>query len=181
MSVLESVRKVDYDLYVRVCENPRRNWIKTAKLVSHTGDGYCYVLFGLCAVYLAPQTGLAFFSNALLAFLIELPLYVSLKRLFKRERPFCRAGQEFAHITPSDRFSLPSGHSAAAFLMASLIAVYFPILAIFAYTYAAFIATSRVVLGVHYPMDTVAGMLLGLCCAELAMSIFRYLPPVTFF
>ena len=58
---------------------------------------------------------------ALLAFAFELPLYLLLKNLLKRQRPVGLP----VFITPSDRYSLPSGHTAAAFLMATVLAASF--------------------------------------------------------
>lgn len=60
---------------------------------------------------------------ALLAFAFELPLYLLLKNLLKRQRPVGLP----VFITPSDRYSLPSGHTAAAFLMATVLAASFPL------------------------------------------------------
>jgi undecaprenyl-diphosphatase len=76
-----------------------------------------------------------------------------------------------AHVTPSDKFSLPSGHTAAAWLMASIVAHYYPPFALLAYSWAALIGLSRVLLGVHYPSDVFAGTLLGITIASTSISI----------
>jgi membrane-associated phospholipid phosphatase len=52
----------------------------------------------------------------------------------------------------SDKFSMPSGHTAAAFLMATLIAQFYPDWSILAYSWACAISFSRVFLGVHFPV-----------------------------
>jgi undecaprenyl-diphosphatase len=74
-------------------------------------------------------------------------------------------------ITPADRFSFPSGHATAAFLFAGLAAVSFPVLAPFAYVWASLIALSRVVLGVHFPSDILAGALLGSAIAYFILQL----------
>jgi undecaprenyl-diphosphatase len=91
--------------------------------------------------------------------------------MFKRPRPCDFLLDLTAHVTPSDKFSLPSGHTAAACLMASIVAHYYPPFAVLAYSWAALIGLSRVLLGVHYPSDVVAGMLLGITIASLSISI----------
>ena len=74
-------------------------------------------------------------------------------------------------MQPSDEFSMPSEHTAAAFVMASLTAYFYPDLSLFAYSWASLIGLSRVILGVHYPTDIAAGAILGLGCASIAQSL----------
>ena len=102
----------------------------------------------------------------LLAFAAELPLYLLLKNALKRQRP---AGLP-VFITPSDRYSLPSGHTAAAFLMATVVAASFPLWAPLLFVWAALVGASRLLLGVHYLSDLVAGALLGGGCALWALG-----------
>lgn len=139
--------------------------------VSKTGDGHLYLAIGLTLWAFDPNDGTLFLYTTLLAYALELPVYVFLKKSFKRQRPcdFIRCLN--AHIKPSDKFSLPSGHTAAAFLMASLLAHFYPSVSILVYIWASIIGLSRVLLGVHYPSDIVAGALLGLTISFLSLSI----------
>lgn len=143
-------------------------WVK---LVSKSGDGYVYLLLGIALWVFEPEHGVIFIYSALLAYALELPLYLVLKNLFKRQRP-CDIFFNFSsHIKPADKFSLPSGHTAAAFLMASLLASFYPSFALFAYLWASLIGMSRVLLGVHYPSDIFAGASLGLVISFVSLSI----------
>ena len=65
---------------------------------------------------------------------------------------------------------MPSGHTAAAFLMATVLAASFPLWAPLLFAWAALVGASRLLLGVHYLSDLVAGALLGGGCALLALS-----------
>lgn len=141
------------------------------KLISKTGDGHIYLLLGLALWLFEPQDGAIFLYTALLAYALELPVYLVLKNTFKRQRP-CDLFSNFkAHLRPSDKFSLPSGHTAAAFLMASLMAHFYPSVTLLVYTWASVIGLSRVLLGVHYPSDIFAGAALGLTFSLLSLSI----------
>lgn len=142
---------------------------RISKAVSRTGDGHLYAALGLLAWIFDPVAGGVFFAAGLSAFLIELPIYLTLKNLFKRRRPEEFSSLVTAFITPSDRFSLPSGHTTAAFLMASLVSYFYPQFGTFAFSWASCIGAARILLGVHFFTDVLIGSLLGLCCAEAGL------------
>jgi len=143
---------------------------RLSKAISHTGDGHLYALFGLLAFVMGGDNGQLFFMVGLLAFAIELPIYWLIKNIFKRRRPHDCSELVTSYITPSDRYSLPSGHTAAAFLMATLVSVWYVDLSTFAYTWACLIASSRILLGVHFLTDIILGAGLGITSAILAIS-----------
>ena len=130
--------------------------------VSKSADGPAYALLALWLYWQGDTVALQLVSLLALAFAIELPTYLLLKNLFRRQRPaVALAGQIRAHIEPSDRFSLPSGHTAGAFVLVSVIALYAPIWLPLLIIWGLAVGLSRVLLGVHFPGDILAGMLLG--------------------
>ncbi|MCF4171871.1 phosphatase PAP2 family protein [Vibrio sp. McD22-P3] len=143
---------------------------KISRWVSRTGDGHLYLILGLMIWFMDDVAGRLFFAAALLAFAIELPIYWLTKNSFKRRRP-----EEFSHllqafITPSDRYSLPSGHTAAAFLMATIIGHFYPAWYDAALIWALLIGASRILLGVHFLTDVVIGAVLGVSAAYVSIS-----------
>ncbi len=139
--------------------------------ISRSGDGYLYVAIAGLGFWLAPDTAGEFLKTGLLAFAIELPAFRLLKEWIKRDRPFVQLSDCARAIDPHDKFSMPSGHTAAAFLMAGLISVHYVAFAVLAYFWAALIGNSRVALGVHYPGDIMAGAMLGSGSLLLALAI----------
>lgn len=145
--------------------------MKVSRALSFSGDGYFYVVLGLAIIYFEAKNAEQYMYTGLIACFIEIPSFIGLKLLFKRNRPFQQLSTAKRAIQPSDKFSLPSGHSAAAFLIASLICLFYPAYAYLAILWACGIGASRVVLGVHYPSDILAGALLGLTCTGTAWLI----------
>lgn len=143
---------------------------QTSYWVSKTGDGYIYLVLGLFTWGFEPLLGQLFFFTALLGFAIEVPIYLVLKNTLKRNRPFHVLDNFSSYISPSDKFSMPSGHTAAAFLFVTICAHFYPVLTPILLAWACGVGLSRVLLGVHFPGDVIAGGLLGFSCAEFAIT-----------
>jgi undecaprenyl-diphosphatase len=139
--------------------------------ISWSGNGYCYPLLAAVLLAVDPAAGRAFLTAAAAAFSIELPVYKIVKQSVKRDRP-CEilAGIE-GRVKPSDQFSFPSGHTAAAFLVATLLGNAYPHALPIAGLWALAVGVSRIYLGVHYPTDVVAGILLGTLCALFGIAV----------
>jgi undecaprenyl-diphosphatase len=144
---------------------------KVSRWISRLGDGIYYLIFGLLLLWLEPVHGGEFFLCALLGFAFELPSYLILKNSVRRQRPNDVIQEFVAYLVPSDKFSFPSGHTAAAFVMATMVTYFYPPYGHIAYVIAVMIGSSRVLLGVHFPTDILAGMVLGFASAYAALAI----------
>lgn len=99
---------------------------------------------------------------------------VWLKPLVARPRPFIEAGYTLIIANPGG-YSFPSGHTLASFTAATVVCC-MPLgkgWKIGAVVLAVLIAFSRLYLFVHYPTDVLAGAVLGIIGALLAVRIAR--------
>ena len=144
---------------------------RVIRILSHSGDGFFYPLIAGGLYLLYPEIGLKFIIVALAAFGIELPLFILLKKLFKRDRPYKVIPGINNIVTPVDRFSFPSGHTAAACVFSTLLIYFFSFLIIPLACWAMLVGFSRVFLGVHYPTDILAGIALGTGSASMAIMV----------
>jgi undecaprenyl-diphosphatase len=102
---------------------------------------------------IVPLVVIAYLASSLLATL--------LKDLTDRQRPV-----DHPLVTEPTSSSFPSGHAATSFACAATLAPFASRTgAIVLYVLAAAIAYSRVYVGVHYPLDVLAGAALGLLVA----------------
>lgn len=71
--------------------------------------------------------------------------------------------------------SFPSGHTSTSFACAYVISTLAPRLTIPVFVLAALIGFSRVYVGVHYPLDVVAGAIFGLIVARALLMLLTAL------
>lgn len=160
-AMLAYVNASDARVSVRLREWRPPRWVRVWMVgATRLGDGW---LWGGLALLLSLRGGSAHkvLATGALAGGLASTLLVPLKRRVRRPRP-CEEGR-FLHsgVTAPDRWSFPSGHSMNAFAVCTVLALAFPALAFPLVATAASIAASRVVLGLHFLSDVLAGALLG--------------------
>jgi len=130
-------------------------------VVSRLGDGVLWYVLMLLLPVLYGADGVRPALQMLAAGTVGVALYKLLKHRLVRERPFISLAGVTAAIPPLDRYSFPSGHTLHAVSFTTIATVHFPELGWVLVPFAALVATSRVVLGLHYPTDVAAGAVLG--------------------
>jgi undecaprenyl-diphosphatase len=162
MEILSKLQRIDANILGYIYkQSSRRAVVPLAKAISRSGDGYLHALTPLLLLLIdAPQANV-FFVLLAAALLIERTLYWQFFSDFS------------SIITASDRFSFPSGHTSGAFLLvtASTIVYAPPFIAL--YVWACLVGLSRVVLGVHFPGDTLVGAVMGSGCCLLVANFME--------
>lgn len=159
--------QIDQALLSFISNLPHPYWLNTfMALVSLIGTGGGILLLGSLFIgyleerfELLPDTVLTVTYTTLLT-------EFGLKPLFARPRP--PAVYQLYTTSIFASYSFPSGHTTTAFALATLLARRSPRHSLWLFLLALLIGASRVYLGVHYPLDVIAGIVLGTGIGELA-------------
>lgn len=171
-SFIERVRDLDRGLFRTLF---RLKWTPLTKVMRWlTVAGSAGALWGFIAAGAFVVTGFEI-SRLLVpwtAIAGSWTLAEAIKHLFDRSRPSLY-DTSIAPLTktPSSS-SFPSGHSATAAAGALTLSAIYPAIAPFVVPAAVLTILSRVYLGVHYPLDVLAGVFIGLAVAALLLLVW---------
>jgi|TARA_B110000902_G_scaffold255470_1_gene320851 undecaprenyl-diphosphatase len=172
---MKRLSKIDEQVFSWVASHyytqPGKKLPDILRWVSRSADGHLYPVL-LLLMYIFDNThGWLFVYTAVMSYIFELPIYLFLKQLCKRKRPCDLLLNIDAFITPADKFSLPSGHTTGAFLLATVVSAFYPSALVPAYLWASMVGISRIVLRVHFPLDVIIGAGLGITIALISVDI----------
>jgi undecaprenyl-diphosphatase len=144
-------------------------------VISRLGDG----VFWYCLIALLPMlfgaAGLHTAIQMVVTGVLALSIYKLIKSSTERPRPF-RASSKIRNGAPAlDEYSFPSGHTLHAVAFSFTACAFHPSLAWFVLPFTMLVAMSRLVLGLHYVTDVVAGAVLGIAVATLVQSLADWL------
>lgn len=169
--MMDSLISVDKGILMLV-QNYLQNDMLTPFWTVFTNAGVIAFIVAILGFLLVKKTR---FCGFVTLFSIGLEVLLSngiIKTLIARPRPFDIYPDIIPLISPPTDFSFPSGHTgfafAAAFVMYRMLPRKYGIPALLL---AAFIAFSRLYLGVHYPSDVLFGVGIGVLTAEAAVGL----------
>ena len=167
---------MDGDILLYIQEFIRNDILDPVMIViTHTGDYGILCIAAAFLLILIPKTRIVGHITAVSIAIEFIINNICLKNIIARTRPYEVIEELEILIGAQPDYSFPSGHSgvtfafAGAMLFAMMLGVpelsenrNYKIATGFVMLYAVLLAFSRLYVGVHYPTDVLAGMLLGL-------------------
>jgi undecaprenyl-diphosphatase len=168
------ITRGDYRVMHRANNWVAPRWVRFYVLGSTLGgDGWLWYAMGLAILLFGGDDRFAALGAAGLSSVLSILLFIWLKRLTGRRRPCQIEPHCWATLLPPDQFSFPSGHTMTAFAVAIPLSLSYPNLTIGLLFCALSIAMSRILLGMHFLSDVVAGALIGTGLGYLGYFAFQ--------
>ena len=111
-----------------------------------------------------------------------LGITMAMKYTFDRQRPYQKYPDLIHPVSTEPDPSFPSGHTAAAFSLATSLSITYPKWYVIAPSavWACGVGLSRINQGVHYPSDVLTGAAIGVGCAFVNVYVNRWLNKILF-
>lgn len=161
-TLLSFIDRRDHGLMRRVNRWRAPRWVRYGSLcATRLGDGWLW--YALAPLILACGGELRYraLATASFAALSGILLFKAVKHTSQRRRPCDQEPHSWCTLLPPDQFSFPSGHTITAFAIALSLGHLYPQAEPALLLTAACIGVSRVLLGMHFLSDVVAGAIFG--------------------
>jgi undecaprenyl-diphosphatase len=172
-AVWNQIQSNDHRIMRRVHKWRPPRWFRILMiLATRMGDGWLWYALGLILVVYGGQHRFVAIGAATSATAVGIVLFQNLKRASRRQRPCEIEPHCWSAILPPDKFSFPSGHSITAFAVALSIGLFYPELQGCLLAVALLIASSRIILGMHFLSDVLVGSTIGIVLGFLSYHAF---------
>ncbi|MFI9650979.1 phosphatase PAP2 family protein [Guyparkeria halopsychrophila] len=138
---------------------------------SRLGDGLGWYVLALLMLVLHGASAVLPMALMIASGGVGVLIYLSIKRRTARLRPLNRNGRLVTSVAPLDQYSFPSGHTLHAVNFGIQLVAFQPALLWIVLPFALLVASSRMVLGLHYLSDVLVGAAIGLLLAALTLSL----------
>jgi len=161
-AVWNQIQSGDHRLMRRVHRWRAPRWFRILMIMAtRGGDGWLWYGLGLILLVYGGEHRFAAIGAAGSAVVTGICLFQTLKRTSCRKRPCELEPHCWSSVLPPDKYSFPSGHSITAFAVAISVSLFYPFLLPCLMIVALLIAASRIILGMHFLSDVLAGSVIG--------------------
>ncbi len=173
--MIERIARLDYRIvhFINRLRNPFMDYFNVG--VTYLGSDVFALGVILALIFLPQDFFRPFAIQGAMTLVISTLVVQVMKRLIRRKRPFEYSDKLRSIRIGVDPFSFPSGHTAAAFGLATSInlIIVSPLIQFIFLFLALLVGFSRVYLAVHYPSDVIAGGIIG---SVFAILVHVFIP-----
>jgi len=175
-AMLNFIASGDHRLMQTVNRWQPPRWIRLWMIcATRGGDGWLWYAMGLIILLCGGAERWLALSSAGFAAAMGILAFLKLKRVTGRTRPCAIEPSCWARLLPPDQFSFPSGHTITAFAVSLPLIHFYPELTAGLLFCACSIALSRILLGLHFVSDVLAGAAIGGLLGFAAYNITNFL------
>jgi undecaprenyl-diphosphatase len=175
-AVWNQIESNDHRLMRRVHRWRAPRWFRILMvLATRGGDGWLWYVLGIILYFYGGPHRFAAMGASGSAAVAGIFIFHALKNTSRRQRPCEIEPHCWSSILPPDKYSFPSGHSITAFAVAISVGLFYPFLMGYLLTVAFLIASSRIILGMHFLSDVVVGSAIGILLGAATFHIFVWL------
>src|SRR5215470_15289181 len=172
-SIWTRIERRDHRVMQRMNRWRAPRWVRIWTItVTRLGDGWIWYVLGFLLLAFGGPQRFAAVCAAGAAAVLGIFVFKALKHLSQRPRPCQIEPHCWSKVLPLDQFSFPSGHTMTAFSIALVISYFYPSLEAPLFFMAISIAVSRIVLGMHFLSDVLAGAVLGVALGCASITAF---------
>ena len=154
--------RTDYRLMRQVNQWPAPRWLRVWMIAAtRGGDGWLWYATGAVLALFGGHERFPAILAAVVSVGLGILLFRKLKKAFGRKRPCSLEPHCWATLLPPDQFSFPSGHTITAFAVTLSVGAFYPVMLPGLLFCAASVAASRILLGMHFLTDVLAGAVIG--------------------
>jgi len=164
--------QTDHRVMIRVNHWSAPKWMRLWMMAAtRGGDGWLWYATGAIVGLFGGPARFAAILAATISVGVGVLLFLKLKRAFGRKRPCAMEPHCWATLLPPDQFSFPSGHTITAFAVALSLGGFYPAMLPGLLFCAASVAASRILLGMHFLTDVLAGAAIGAAVGSFAGAV----------
>jgi len=165
-------QKTDHRVMIRVNHWRAPKWLRLWMIAAtRCGDGWLWYATAAMIGLFGGHARWAALASAVAAVSFGIVLFLRLKRAFGRRRPCSMEPHCWATLLPPDQFSFPSGHTITAFAVTLSVGAFYPAMLPGLLFCAASVAASRILLGMHFLTDVLAGAAIGSAVGLVAARV----------
>jgi len=177
--MLKFITARDHTLMRRLNRWQAPRWVRVWMiLATRAGDGWLWTALAVMILLYGDENRFRAVGAGAIAVASGVAIFLTLKKAAHRRRPSCFEPHCWATLLPPDQFSFPSGHTITAFAVAITLSHYYPELGIGLMFCALSVAASRILLGMHFLSDVIAGAVIGVLLALAARALLPAAPPL---